>query len=383
MPARAPERPEAAACADWWLVTGSRPGAMAAPRRVLFTGYAAVHFACFRPLYEALVREPGVEVWLSGGLRRRPGEGEAWSYDPDGMYRPFGLPGASVLTMDEIARLEFEVLFCANTKPIAPACHGRAIQIFHGLSFRNRAIRPDNLGYDHYFAVGPYMRRRFAELGLGGDDGRLISVGFPKTDRLLDGSLDPHATRRSFGFDGRRPVLLYAPTGAHDNSLETIGEQLLERLRAEDRYDVLVKPHDHPKQPIDWFERLAPLESTHLRLARTPDVIPLMAASDLLISDASSVATEYSLLDRPIVFLDVPELLAAAGTDDRLDLSTWGRRGGRVAADCDEALEAIAEQLAAPERLSEVRRALRADCFYNPGAATATAMGWLREHVLR
>ena len=355
-----------------------------APTRVLFTGYAAVHFACFRPLYEALQAEPCVDVAVSGGLRRRAYDGDSWSYDADAMYGPFGLRDASVLTVDEIERREFDVLFSACTKPIEPAAHDRAIQIFHGLSFRNRAVRARNLGYDHCFAVGPYMMRRLGALEPEGGDGRLVPIGFPKTDRLLDGSLERRSIQRSLGFDGRRPVLLYAPTGAHDNSLETVGEELLMRLREQDRYDVVVKPHDHPTNPIDWFARLAPLEGGHLRVVRQPDVIPLMLASDLLISDASSVATEYTLLDRPIVFLDVPELLAAAAADDdRLDLATWGRRGGRVAADCDEALAAIADELADPdERLGEIRRALRHDCFYNPGAATVAAMSWLGEHVL-
>lgn len=352
--------------------------------RVLFTGYAPVHFACFRPLYEALLATPGVDVSVSGGLRTRVGD-EPWSYDAEALYRPFGLPSAAVLTVDEIRRMEFDVLFCANTKPIAPAWQHRAIQIFHGLSFRNRAVRSRNLDYDHCFTVGPYMQRRLGGLEPAPDPGRLVPIGFPKTDRLLDGSVDRRAVLRSHGFDGTRPVLLYAPTGAHDNSLETVGEELLARLRGQDRYDVIVKPHDHPKKPIDWFARLAPLEDAHLRVAREPDVIPLMAASDLLISDASSVATEYTLLDRPIVFLDVPELLAAAGADgdDRLDLETWGRRGGRVASGCEEALAAIAEELAAPdEHLADVRRALRDDCFFHPGAATGAAMTWLREHVL-
>jgi hypothetical protein len=358
---------------------------MAPGSRVLFTGYAPVHFACFRPLYEALLATPGVDVTVSGGLRSRAREDDPWSYDADALYRPFRLSNASVLTVDEIRRREFDVLFCANTKPIAPASYHRAIQIFHGLSFRNRAVRARNLAYDHCFTVGPYMQRRLASLGGEADPGRLVPIGFPKTDRLLDGSVDRRAVRRSLGFDGTRPVLLYAPTGARDNSLETIGEELLARLRGQDRYDVIVKPHDHPKTPIDWFARLARLENAHLRVAREPDVIPLMAASDLLVSDASSVATEYTLLDRPIVFLDVPELLAAARADgdDRLDLQTWGRRGGRVASGCDAALQAIAEELAAPDPgLGDVRRALRDDCFFHPGDATGAAMTWLRENVL-
>ena len=40
------------------------------------------------------------------------------------------------------------------------------------------------------------------------------------------------------------------------------------------------------------------------------DVTPLLFLADLLMTDASSVSSEYSLLDRPMVFLDVPKLLA-------------------------------------------------------------------------
>jgi CDP-glycerol glycerophosphotransferase (TagB/SpsB family) len=173
--------------------------------------------------------------------------------------------------------------------------------------------------------------------------------------------------------------VLYAPTGAHGNSLETCGEKLIERLVAADSYDLIVKPHDHPKAAIDWYQRLAPLESEHLRLLRTPDAIPCMYVSDLLISDASSIANEYLLLDRPIVFLDVPELLAAAGgEDDRLDLDTWGRTGGTVVPNPDTAVDAVAAGLAHPEAQSERRGAIARDLFYNPGTATQAALEWIR-----
>jgi CDP-glycerol glycerophosphotransferase (TagB/SpsB family) len=173
--------------------------------------------------------------------------------------------------------------------------------------------------------------------------------------------------------------VLYAPTGARANSLETFGEELVERLAAADSYDVIVKPHDHPKAAIDWYERLAPLESEHLRLLRTPDAIPTLYVSDLLISDASSIANEYLLLDRPIVFLDVPELLAAAaGEDDRLDLDTWGRSSGTVVSNADAALDAVANGLARPLAQCVNRRAMARDLFYNAGTATEAALQWIR-----
>ena len=350
--------------------------------RLLFTGYAHVHFVCFSPLFHALRNEPGVEMLVSGGLRRDDDEGLR-VHDTAAMYAPFRLPSDAIVDIDELAEIDVDVLLCANTKPIVPRSYGRSIQLFHGLSTRNRAVRDANAAYDHSFMLGPYMRRAFEQRGiLPAGDPRAAPIGFPKTDRLLDGTLDRKAVLRELGFAGDRPVVLYAPTGAHDNSLETCGEELLERLATVDAYDVIVKPHDHPKEAIDWYQRLARFESDHLRLLRSPDAIPSLYASDLLISDASSIANEYLLLDRPIVFLDVPELLAAAAAeDDRLDLATWGRTGGVVASGAARAVEAVAAGLADPLAQSEARQAIAGDLFYNPGKATQAALQWLRTEL--
>ncbi len=183
---------------------------------------------------------------------------------------------------------------------------------------------------------------------------------------------------RRHGVSGDRPVVLFAPTGERHNSMETMGEDLIAKLAAVDRYDVLVKPHDHPHTTVDWWERLAPLEAEHVRLVRDPDVIHTLSIADLLITDASSVANEYALLDRPIVFIDVPELLALTlKKGARLDLDTWGRKGGEVVADVGEALEAVEDGLADPGRRSATRQAIVADLFFNPGRATDAAVRWL------
>ncbi len=350
-------------------------------RRLLFTGYAPVHFTCFRPLYERLARTPGVEVYVSGGLRR--GEGEMTTHDAEAMYAPFGLPPEMTLTVEQIADMEFDVLFCANTKAIRPRNVRRTVQIFHGLSFRNRSARPANSEYDYYFIVGPYMKRRFEELAvLQRDDERALEVGFLKTDRLLDGSLDREELLARHGLSGDRPILLYAPTGALHNSLETMGEELIGRIGTSEAYDLLVKPHDHAKGDVDWFERLAPLTTDRVRLVRDPDVIPLLYLADALITDASSVAYEYSLLDRPIVFLDVPELLAEAGGDGRLDMRTWGRRAGDLAAEPDQAMRVLDRAIEQPGRHGEIRRAMVRDLFYNPGRSTEVAVQCMDQRIL-
>jgi len=226
------------------------------PVSVLFTGYAHVHFLCFRPLYERLLHLPGVEVWVSGGLRTTADQG--YLYDAAAMYTPFGIPPQRILPVEALQRRRFDVLFSANKRLIPPSEQiPTRVMIFQGLSFRNRGGRPENLTYTDFLVIGPYMRRKFSEAGLmAADDPRLISIGFPKTDPLCTGSLDRQALLRRYGFDGTRPVLLYAPTGQEHNSLETMGQEVIHRLTASGTYDLLIKPHD--PRPIRLSTALKP-----------------------------------------------------------------------------------------------------------------------------
>ena len=50
---------------------------------------------------------------------------------------------------------------------------------------------------------------------------------------------------------------------------------------------------------VDWWDRLVPVGGGHVRLVHQRDVIQTLSIADLLITDASSVASEYALLDRP------------------------------------------------------------------------------------
>lgn len=353
-------------------------------KRILFTGYAPVHFVCFRPIYERLIRLPDVDVFVSGGQDASENDGPPLSARE--LYKPFRIPPRRVLSLEAMRRQRFDLVFCAHVSGYFPREDKDRVQIFHGLSFRNMAVRRDVLVYDHLFITGPYMQRAFQEQQLlRPGDPRLVQIGFPKVDRLVDGSLNRAAILRRLGFSGRRPVLLYAPTGQKGNSLETLGEEVIRRLRASGggRYDILIKLHDHPRDPtIDWAARLRPLLDRHTRLVRDFDIVPYLFVADLLISDASSVSSEYSLLDRPMVFLDVPDMIAAIKAKGRaVDLDTWGRRAGTTVRWPDEAVDAVRDALAHPRHNSDMRRAMARDLFFNPGRATDAALTWIRERL--
>src|SRR5437867_973691 len=155
--------------------------------RILFTGYAPVHFVCFLPLLDRL-RAAGIQVFLSGGLRS--GTLPDLRHDARALFEPFGARAKNILSVEEIRDRDFDVVFAANTQIIMPRNVGAKVQIFHGVSFRSRAIREENSRCDFYFLIGPYMQRKFAEAHLlSADDPRAVKIGFMKTDRMLNGEL--------------------------------------------------------------------------------------------------------------------------------------------------------------------------------------------------
>lgn len=354
---------------------------MSSSMSVLFSGYAPVHYLCFEPLYRRLRESDDFDVFLSGGIRSFNEDGQV-SYDHEAMYSRLGVDPAHVLSVDEIRTRSFDILFSAHTNLIAPGeIRQGTVQIFHGVSFRNRGLRPENMHCDYYFVAGSYMQRRLVEQGLMEEgDPRMIPVGFMKTDRLVDGSLNREALMSSYGLDGSRPVLVYAPTGAKHNSMNTMGEEVIKRLRNSGKYDLLIKLHDHPKDDLDWTERLAPIEDEHTIVVRDDDVIPLLQAADLLITDASSVSSEFSLCDKPMVFLDVPKLLAKMeGAEYKtMDMDTWGRKAGLVVKSAEEVCVVVDQALHEVSALSPVRRQMAQDLFYNPGTSVDVAVSWLR-----
>jgi hypothetical protein len=345
-------------------------------KRILFSGYAPVHFLCFSPVYRRLLETPDVEIYLSGGFRHGPKE--ARTYSLDGFYDPFDVDLGGVLPLEQVWEEDFDVLICSHlSSALFPRSATSKVQIFHGVSFKNLAVREKALRYDILCLPGQYHAERYVSSGLVQSDGpRCLVTGFAKADPLVSGTLQRDELLRRVGVDPELPTLLLAPTGEKYNALEIMGEEVIRRLAATKQYNILVKPHDHPKRSIDWFRELAPLESKRVRIVRDLDVIPYLHAADLLLTDASSVAVEFTLLDRPIVFLDSPKLFKRVQKRaPALDLDTYGRKIGVTVQKPAGVVEAVADCLQRPTRARAMRRAMARHVFHGPGGATERTLG--------
>lgn len=351
-----------------------RPGT----KKLLFYAESPVKLAIFKPLLRELAKDARIELYFAGKLRGDIGS--------KGMADLLGLDGVRTIRRGWSTLHRFDLWVTADYEiwapyenAMLPASRVPKLQMFHGASVRNGAVAPKMKRFDHWFVIGPYMERALVSNGyVRADDPGLHRVGMPKTDRLLDGSLDRAAITKALRIDPSRKTVMLAPTWMKPSPLDEYGDALLEGL-ANGPWNLLIKLHDKFFDPrfnvTDWNAKLAPFDARpNVRVVRDYDAVPAMFASDLLISDVSSIANEFALLDRPLVYLRVPDEDKLRGRYKHMDLDTWGQRAGETAGDAAECVEAVRRSLANPDAHADVRRALVKDIFYNPGSATRAAV---------
>jgi len=209
-------------------------------------------------------------------------------------------------------------------------------------------------------------------------------VGMPKSDCLVDGSLTRDGVLEANRMDPARTTVMYAPTWTRFSSLNAMGEEVVRGL-IDAGYRVLVKLHDNSLDRsvinsggVDWVARLEPiLSSGHGHLIRSGDASPWLVASDVLITDHSSIGFEYLLLDRPLIRIAMPELIT--GADIATDYVNLIAGAAATVEDAAGVVAAVAHAVANPAELSGARRALAAELFHQAGTATERAVNELYE----
>lgn len=248
--------------------------------------------------------------------------------------------------------------------------------LFHGISFRNPTIVKDICRFEKVFVVGNYMMRKIISDGLiPAGDSRLALVGWPKLDAMVNGLFQRDEILSRLGLHPERQTVLYAPSHTTYSSLYTMGEEVVETVM-KIGLNLIIKLHDllydPTRNPVNWQERLSRYEGNGVATVRDYDVCPYLVVSDILISDASSVANEFTLLDRPIVFVDCPDLIEAYRKT--VDLETWGRKIGYTVKDTNQLAAALRRAIEMPQEHSRIRTEAAKDIFYKPGTATERAV---------
>ncbi|AZT99661.1 bifunctional glycosyltransferase/CDP-glycerol:glycerophosphate glycerophosphotransferase [Brevibacterium linens] len=141
-----------------------------------------------------------------------------------------------------------------------------------------------------------------------GFEGTVLNLGYPRNDALTDSTAADAArqrTRRHLGINSEQKVVLYAPTW-RDNLKEASGHySIVDLLNVQNtvkklgkRFTVLYRGHSNS---LNAGRRK--LSGRAIDVSTYPNVNDLMLASDVLITDYSSIMFDYVVTGRPIIFL--------------------------------------------------------------------------------
>ena len=348
-------------------------------RRVVVDARTPMNVAILAPIAEALRRDARVDIVFTA---ERPAD-IATAIAERGV--PFTIESRRAMRWRRV-----DVSLSADAwDPIELRRCGRRANFFHGVAGKYDLDSPGHLPagfgeFDRVAFINADRMRRYVDGGIVSRDAAVL-VGYPKVDALVNGKYDPHAIRAAIGLDPSRPTALYAPTWSPASSLTIAGEAIVHGLVASG-LNVIVKLHDRslevaaPKYSggVDWRARFAAMRYPgRMAFVQSADSSPLLAASDVMISDHSSIGFEFYLLDRPLVVFDAPALIEVARINPQKVALL--RSAARVVRTAEEVGDAALDELAHRDRRSKARQAIARQMFHEPGTATARAINMIYE----
>jgi len=179
---------------------------------------------------------------------------------------------------------------------------GLKVQIFHGLDEEVKGFYNITGFFDLYCTTGPVMTGKFSTLAKNKKHFLVRETGWPKLDPIYN-------NKWSFGDQKDQlisqyelspglPIILYAPTfpSKYTSALDLLGS--IRQLQEHD-YNWIIKFHSLMDESIK--EKYKKLDSNNFRIIDELNILPIMAGSDIMITDTSSVAYEFLHFDRPLI----------------------------------------------------------------------------------
>jgi len=145
---------------------------------------------------------------------------------------------------------------------------------------------------------------------------KLRIVGDLRSDRMLELNASRRGIRHAMGFSESDKVVLIQSTWGPQSIMERCGRELMAeaiRLLDEGKYKFILSTHPHhwhgPRAvQHPWGKFLLDHERLGLVVIRpSDDWARFMVASDLVVTDNTSLSATYCQLQKPFVFIEIPE----------------------------------------------------------------------------
>jgi CDP-Glycerol:Poly(glycerophosphate) glycerophosphotransferase len=341
-------------------------------RSILIEARTPMNLAVLRPVFERLLTDSRLQVLFTGPERE----------DLAAAFEELGIT-EHVVDRKTVRWRRFDLYVNADPwEAVKLRRVARQLNFFHGVAGKYNLDCPTGLPlnfkrYDRVAFPNDGRRRAYVEAGIVSERCAVL-IGYPKADVLTSPTSDPGTMAAALGLDAARPTVIFAPTFSPASALNYAGEEIVETLLASG-CNVIAKLHDRSLDPdprytggIDWRERFARFSGSHFVLARGGDSTPYVLASDVMVTDHSSIGFEFCAANRPLVVFDAPGLVESARINpDKVALL---RSAAAVVSSTGQLAGAIRNALAMPHLGSAERRRAADEVFFHPGTATERAL---------
>jgi len=247
--------------------------------RYLFYVTLSYSFSILRPIAAEITRRGGQVAWFI------PEGREAENYIADNEKR--------LMDVKEVMNYNSDAVLAPGNY-IPDFFPGIKTQVFHDFDNGKKHRFTVRGFFDLYCTQGPNITQAFNNLNDGTYD--VVETGWSKLDALFT----PHQDIEKY--QAKRPVILYAPTFSPKLTSTYQLFPLIQTLCHQKDWQWLVKLH--PKATQEEIDMYKSLEGGQLRFIETADIIPLLQAADVILSDTSSIISEFAMQRKPVVALN-------------------------------------------------------------------------------
>jgi len=218
--------------------------------------------------------------------------------------------GARGASLPDVASVDLRGALAMRPRAVFSAANwvptflsGAKVQLFHGFNVQKRE---DNRGhfrvrglFDLYCTQGPATTAPFRALAEREGHFAVAETGWPKLDPLFSDDGGDSARLRAPAQG--RPVILFGSTFTERlSAAPLLHDAIAADIARGERYWLLTL---HPKCPPALFERYRALAGANAQFVEPEQVMAAQRAADVLVSDTSSIVSEFVVQHKPVVTL--------------------------------------------------------------------------------
>lgn len=344
------------------------------PIRILFVATDSYGFSCQAPVISVLKENPDILIRVTTIYSKLHTDVNCLGDTEQKLFHKY------IISKKIAAFSKWHIVIYSHLCSFYPRRHALLAYMHHGPGFGSGGGTHAAEVCDIYFGLSAeekfYIEDKCPKLF--GDSKAFFPVGFPKSDALYDGTYNRKDLLSQYGLQDRKTILIASGWRPYGLLRTLVGGPL--DILASNYPDWNIIQTGHPwlwevRDDIDknwqstFIDALKAIERRYPNAYFLPGVPaePLVAASDLLVVDYSSVLTMFSLLDRPIVYfdnIDVKEEVRAQWKvyrDASYNFTSLG--------DLTEACRMAVKDASPKQR--KARRTLKEKFFANPGCSSS------------